>query len=126
MYFRQIVMGDDNRIFASSLGAVYEVFKDGSAEKILTLDYTPSWMWVKGNLLFIDNEWELDEAPIIYDLDKEEYITDEVLSDFVGENYKDRIYNGTDYGEMYLLPGDDGTVYVTERRGFTAMFLAGT
>ena len=125
MYFRQIVMGDDNRIFASSLGAIYEIFKDGSAEKILTLDYTPSWMWVKGNLLFIDNEWELDEAPIIYDLDKEEYITDEVLSDFVGENYKDRIYNGTDYGAMYLLPGDDGTVYVTGKKGIHRHVLGG-
>lgn len=125
MYFRQIVMGDDNRIFASSFGAVYEVFKDGSAEKILTLDFSPSWMWVKGNLLFIDNEWELDEAPVIYDLDKEEYVTDEVLSDFVGENYKDRIYNGTYYGGMYLLPGDDGTVYVTGKKGIHRHVLGG-
>ncbi len=125
MYFRQIVMGDDNRIFASSFGAVYEVFKDGSAEKILTLDFSPSWMWVKGNLLFIDNEWELDEAPVIYDLDKEEYVTDEVLTDFVGENYKDRFYNGTDYGAMYLLPGDDGTVYVTGKKGIHRHVLGG-
>lgn len=125
MYFRQIVMGDDNRIFASSFGAVYEVFRDGNAEKILTLDVNPSWMWVKGNLLFIDNEWELDEAPIIYDLDKEEYVADEALTDFVGENYKDRIYNGTDYGAMYLLPGDDGTVYITGKKGIHRHVIGG-
>lgn len=125
MYFRQIVMGDDNRIFASSFGAVYEVFRDGNAEKILTLDINPSWMWVKGNLLFIDNEWELDEAPIIYDLDKEEYVADEALTDFVGENYKDRIYNGTDYGAMYLLPGDDGTVYITGKKGIHRHVIGG-
>lgn len=125
MYFRQIVMGDDNRIFASSFGAVYEVFRDGNAEKILTLDVNPSWMWVKGNLLFIDNEWELDEAPIIYDLDKEEYVADEALTDFVGDNYKDRIYNGTDYGAMYLLPGDDGTVYITGKKGIHRHVIGG-
>lgn len=125
MYFRQIVMGDDNRIFASSFEAVYELFKDGSAEKILPVDFSPSWMWAKGNLLFIDNEWELDEAPVIYDLEKGEYVTDTVLADFVGENYKDRHYNGADYGAMYLLPGDDGTVYIAGKKGIHRHVLGG-
>ncbi len=67
-YFRQVVMGDDNRIFASALGSVWEVQRDGSAEKILSLEYTPEWFWVKDDLLFLDTDWDEIEAPAIYDM----------------------------------------------------------
>lgn len=124
-YIRQVTMGDDNRIYASTGGGIYEVQRDGSMEKILALDYSPSYMWTKGSLLFIDNEWQLDEAPVIYDLDKEEYVADEVLTDFVGENYKNRTYNGTEYGDMYLLPGNDGTVYIAGKKGIHRHVIGG-
>lgn len=125
LYIGQVVMGDDNRIFASTHGGIYEVQRDGSIEKILTLDFNPSWMWVKGNLIFIDNEWQLDDAPVIYDMETEEYVADTVLTDFVGETYKDRGFNATDYCDMYLLPGDDGTVYLAGKKGIHRHVIGG-
>ncbi len=125
LYIRQVVMADDNRIFASTHGAVYEMQRDGSMEKILTPDFNPSWMWVKDNLIFIDNEWQLDDAPVVYDMEKEEYVTDTVLTDFVGETYQDRGFNGTDYCDMYLLPGDDGTVYLAGKKGIHRHVIGG-
>lgn len=124
-YFRQVAMGDDNRIFASAGEGIYEVERDGSAKRILKLDVTPTWMWVKGDLLFIDNEWETDEAPLIYDMKAGEYIADEALTDFVSGSYSGRMYNGTDYGSMYLLPGDDDTVYVAGKQGMHRHVIGG-
>lgn len=116
-YFRQAVMGDDGSIYASTGRGVYEVQRDGSTEQILALDATPEWIWVKDNLLFVDNGWNMDDAPFIYDMDAKEHVVDEVLSDFVEENYQGRLYNGTDYGSMFLLPGEDGTIYVMGQEG---------
>lgn len=117
MFFRQAAIDDGGRIFASTYGSVYEVQKDGSCEKILSLDYNPSWIWVKDNLLFIDNDWEEETMPVIYDLEAQDFIEDEVLTEFVADNYDVRNMNGTDYCSMYLLPGEDGTVYITGKKG---------
>lgn len=124
-YFRQAVVSDDGRIYASTNGGVYEVGRDGSTEKVLPLDTTPSWIWVKDNLLLVDNEWNMDDAPLIYDMDAKEWVADEVLSDFVADSYSDRMYNGTDYGSMCLLPGEDGAVYVMGQKGIHRHVIGG-
>lgn len=123
--FRQVAMGDDNRIFASTSRGIYEVQRDGSAEKILAIDFAPSWIWVKGSMLFIDNEWELEDAPVIYDMATGEYIEDDVLAGFTADSYRDRGYNGTDYCDMYLLPCEDGTVYVAGKKGIHRHVIGG-
>lgn len=124
-YFRQAVMGDDNRIYASTERGVYEVQRDGSKEKILELETTPSWVWVKDDLMIIDNEWDMKDAPLIYDMGAGEYVTDEVLSDFVDDSYSGRMYNGTDYGSMYLLLGEDQAVYVMGQEGIHRHVIGG-
>lgn len=124
-YFRQAVMGDDNRIYASTERGVYEVQRDGSKEKILELETTPSWVWVKDDLMIIDNEWDMKDAPLIYDMGAGEYVTDEVLSDFVADSYSGRMYNGTDYGSMYLLLGEDQAVYVMGQEGIHRHVIGG-
>ena len=116
-YFRQAVMGDDSRIYASTGRGVYEVERDGSTKKIVELDTTPSWVWVKDDLMIIDNDWDMEDAPLVYDMAAGENVTDEVLSDFVADSYQSRMYNGTDYGTMYILPGEDRTVYVMGQEG---------
>lgn len=117
MHFEQVSFNTDNRIFASTYRGIYEIQRDGSAEKILTLDYNPQWIWVRDNLLIIDSDWNEADTPAVYDLDAKAFIPDEVLTEFVDSNYDDRHYNGTDYGTMFLLPGEDNTVYVVGKRG---------
>ena len=41
-------------------------------------------------------------------------IEDAVLTDFVSDSYGERYYNGSDYGTMCLLPGEEQTVYVRQ------------
>lgn len=116
-YFRQAVVREDGSIFASTNRGVHEVQRDGSSKAILSLDYNPSWIWVKDNLLFIDNDWGDETMPVVYDLEAEDFIEDEVLTDFVADNYDSRNMNGTDWCDMYLLPGEDGTVYIAGKKG---------
>ena len=123
-YVKQVVASDEGRIFVDTLSSIYEVHEDGSSEKVLTPEDT-DYIWVKGNRLFIDTGWETVEAPIIYDLDAGEYIEDSTIIEFVKENYANRNYNGADYGTMYLMPGDDGTLYVVGSKGIHRHVIGG-
>ncbi len=110
--------GGDGVLFVSTYRSVYKVQRDGSYEKVVGLDYNPQWIWVKDNLLYMDSGgWDELDLPLIYDMDAGAYIEDEALWEFVSENYKDRGYNGTDYADMYLLPGEDGAVYLAGKKG---------
>lgn len=115
---RSLYMTDDNRIFINTYGmSVYEVFKDGSSEKVLDALERPYWFWVKDNLLFIDNDYGSDGLPLVYDMEAGEYVEDNVLTDFVAGSYGNRYYNGHDYGTMVLLPGEEQTLYVIGNQG---------
>lgn len=116
-YVRQVVVNEDGRIFALTRASIFEVQQDGSSARILTPDIYVSWVWVKGSLLFMDNDIESVDSPMIYDVDTGEYIEDDVLVEFTSDNYADRLYNGTIFCTMYLLPGEDDTIYVAGSKG---------
>lgn len=117
MFFKQAAFKEDGTILASTYRGIYEVQRDGSCQRILPLDYNPQWMWIKDNLLVIDNDWGEQEMPMLYDLGAGTAFEDQVLTEFMAENYQSRGFNGTDYCDVYLLPGEDGTVYVTGSKG---------
>lgn len=115
-YIYQVVSSGDGRFFARTAAGIYQIFQDGTSEKLVAPEYS-SYIWVKDDLLYIDSDWEDVRTPMIYDLDKGDYVEDEVLQDFVAENYSGHHYNGTDYGDMMLMPAADGTVYVIGQKG---------
>lgn len=115
-YIVQIISTDDGRFFADTCDSIYEVYPDGSGEKVLTPE-SSDWIWVKDNLLFVDSQLGSDTSPLIYDMEAKEYVQDDVLKEFAKDNYADRSYNGTDYGTMQLLPGDAGEVYIAGSKG---------
>ena len=117
MYFKQVAFKEDGTILASTYRGVYEVQQDGSCEQILTIDYNPQWMWVRDNMLVVDNDWGEQEMPVLYDLGAGTAFEDQVLTEFMAENYQSRGFNGMDYCDVYLLPGEDGTVYVSGSKG---------
>ncbi len=116
---RSFFMTEDNRIFISTYGvSVYEVFKDGSSEKVLDASEPIYWFWVQDDLLIIDNDYGTGaDLPLLYDMEAGEYIEDSVLTDFVSGSYGDRYYNGNDYGTMIFLPGEEQTIYVLGEQG---------
>ena len=124
MYVSQVIASDEGRFFADTVNSIYEIHEDGNSEKILTPEDS-AWVWVKGNLMFIDSDWEAVEAPVIYDLDAKNYVEDSVLREFTDENYSSRNYNGSYSGTMHLMPGDDGTVYVIGSKGIHRHVIGG-
>lgn len=127
MQIRSIFMTEDSRIFINTYGvSVYEVFKDGSSEKVLDASDSPYWFWVKDNLLIADNDFGRGtDLPLIYDMEAGAYIEDSVLSDFVSGSYGERYYNGRDYGTMFLLPGEEQTIYVLGEQGIHRHVIGG-
>ena len=117
IYVRQVAAGEDGNFYANTFESIYEVHRDGSSEKILTPESNAQHIWVKDNLLFMDNGRQDGDMPVIYDMETGEYIEDEVLTDFVNANYTDRYYNGGYWGTMSLLPGEDETVCVVGAKG---------
>ena len=120
-YVRQVVTSDEGRIFAVTYAKVYEIYEDGSSEVAWESEYVSysSWIWVKDNLMFIDSDWDgnVFDRPLIYDPDAGEYVEDSVFKDFTQENYAGRRYNGRYSGSMFLMPGDDETIYVMGSKG---------
>lgn len=116
-YFKQVVFGDDSSIFAATDSSVYRVQRDGSYEKVLSLDFNPFWIWARDNLLYVDNNVEQENMPAIYDMDTKAFIEDEVLTKFVTDSYEGRGMNGTCSCDMFILPGEDKTVYIAGKKG---------
>ena len=125
LYVDQVVINEDGRIFARTFDSIFEVRHDGSSERILTSDIYAAWVWVKGDLMFIDSYLDAIEAPMIYDLDAKDYVEDSVLIEFMEENYANRSYNGSYSGTMHLMPGDDKTVYVIGPKGIHRHVIGG-
>ena len=124
---RYVRMTEDNRIFVITYGrGIYEVYKDGSGEKMLDAQERPYRLWKRENLLFIDNDYGNGaDLPLIYDMEAGEYIEDTGLTDFVSDNYGERYYNGSDYGSMCLLPDEEQTVYVIGEKGIHRHVIGG-
>ncbi|MDE7340707.1 MAG: extracellular solute-binding protein [Lachnospiraceae bacterium] len=124
---RYVKMTEDNRIFVITYGrGIYEVYKDSSSEKMLDAQERPYRLWKRENLLFMDNDHGNGaDLPLIYDMEAGEYIEDTELTDFVSDSYGERYYNGSDYGSMCLLPGEEQTVYVIGEKGIHRHVIGG-
>lgn len=125
MYLRNVWLSDTDRVFVTVMGStnIYEVKADGTLEKFLTTEGKPELMQIQGNLMLMDC---IVSAPLIYDLEKEEYIEDQVLADFVQQNYKNRNTNGSTYFELYLFWGEEGVLYLAGEGGLYRHVLGGS
>lgn len=124
-YIRQMTVNSEGRIIVRTRRRnVFEIQKDGSSELLFTLpDYTSAF-YMQGDRVFIDNVG-VSGMPMIYDTESETYMEDDVLVDFVSENYNDRDYDGADYCDMYLLPDGEESVYLLGNKGVHRHVLGG-
>ncbi len=67
-------------------GKIYEVHEDGSSELYLMIEGSPQAVQFQGKLMFIDG-YDL-KTPFLYDMEKEVYVEDEVLEEFVGDSMR--------------------------------------
>ena len=109
-------ISDSGRIFLTSYGEkIYEVKEDGSSELFLTTEGSPQLIQFMGDLMILDG-YDF-AAPLLYDMEKKEYVEDQALVDFVEENYPDRQFNGGSWYDLYLFPGEEGTIYLAGEKG---------
>lgn len=126
-YIRQIIMTSDNRIIVSesSSSNLYEVHKDGSSEPLLELQEYCSRYYMEGSLLIGDGQGRNGALPLLYDTDSGQLVEDEVLADFINENYIDRNYNGLNDCSMYILQEDDSVLYLIGKKGIHRHVIGG-
>ncbi len=117
------VSGEGRIIVGTASETLYEIHTDGSAEKYLTVEERPQWMKIQDGLLFMDSE--VGDMPVIYDMEAEAWVEDDVLQEFAAANYGDRYYNGYTFQNMYLLPGEEQTVYTIGGKGIHRHVIGG-
>lgn len=117
MYANRIWLSDQGRIFITTLGdVIYEVSEDGSSKPFLTLEGRPGQIQFGGNLMLIDG-YDF-KTPLLYDLEKEEYVEEEGLEEFVSSQYgEDRNFNGGSWYDLLYFFGEDGTLYFAGEKG---------
>lgn len=122
---RHIWISESGRVFVGTYEAVlYEISEDGTGEVYLTLEDSPQLIQFLGSRMLIDG-YSYDSI-VIYDMDAEEYMEDEVLSDFVQENYGDRDFGGGSWYTMYFFPGEEDVLYLAGKKGVHRHVIGGS
>lgn len=122
---RHIWISENGRVFVGTYEAdLYEISEDGTGEVYLTLEDSPQLIQFLGSRMLIDG-YSYDSI-VIYDMDAEEYMEDEVLSDFVQENYGDRNFGGGSWYTMYFFPGEEDVLYLAGKKGLHRHIIGGS
>lgn len=127
-YLYNSYITEDGRIFVTTMGSgnIYEVSEDGTGELYLTMesDFRPELVSFLDQLMILDGYG--CKGPLIYDMEQEEYIEDEVLEKFVEENYPDRFDREMGSCGMYFFPGEDGVLYLAGAKGLYRHVIGGS
>ncbi len=116
MYANRIWMTREGRAFVTTLGnIIYEVKEDGSSEEFLRVEGRPMLIQFRDNIMLIDG-YDF-EAPLLYDMEKKEYVEDGILSDFVKNNGGDRQFNGGSWYDIFYFFGEEGKLYLAGEKG---------
>ena len=123
----KIWISDSGRIFVSTYGTIaniYEIKEDGSSEIFLELESMAMLLQFQNQLMIIDG-YEYDGL-LIYDMEKEHYIEDDVLNDFIKENYPNRSNNGGSFYNLYFFMGEENILYMAGRKGLYRHVIGGS
>lgn len=125
IYMTNIWISDRNRVFVSVIGSgnIYEIKEDGSSEKFLTMDEKAHLIQFHGKYMIMDS-WRY-ESPQIYNLETKQFVEDDVLTEFMQENYKNRDYNGYTF-DVYFFPGEEDVLYFAGEKGLYRHVIGGT
>ena len=116
MYANRIWMSDTGRVFVTTLGdTIYEIKEDGSSKSYLTAEGRPMLLRFWKDLMVIDG-YDF-KTPLLYDMEKEEYVEDTALEEFVENQYGERGFNGGSWYDLNYFFGKDGTLYLVGKKG---------
>lgn len=126
MWVNSVSISDTGRIIVSTLGSnLYEAKPDGSCEKLLNIgDGSPALVRFHGDIMLLDG-WGYD-VPLLYDMEEKAYIEDQVLIDFVRENFAARDCSPGRSYDMFLVSGGDDAIYLAGQTGIYRHVLGGS
>lgn len=106
---------------ATGDGEVYEVNREtGESRLVMQIDVAPDVFYVWDHYLAAKSE---PDGIFLYDLDTREEIEDEVLSDFVAQNYKKQ--TGVFASTYTVFPAEDGGIYLAGAAGLHRHVIGG-
>ena len=123
----RILIADSGRIFVSTYGTIYNIYEikeDGSSEIFMELESMAILIQFQNQLMIIDDSG--NDGLLIYDMEKEQYIEDEVLNDFLEENYKNRTNNGGSFYDLYFFMGEENVLYLAGKKGLHRHVIGGS
>lgn len=114
---------DGERLFLSTgEGKVYEIDQEtGESRFLMQIDTMPDTFCVWEHYMAVKNE---SAGVFLYDLDTGEEIEDNVLSDFVAQNYQRD--NGIVNSTYTIFPAEDGGIYLAGTKGLHRHVIGGT
>lgn len=126
-YLDQVYIAESGRIFVTTRGTsnIYEVKEDGSSELFLMVEEGhPDLIQFQGNLMVMDGYGY--DGLMLYDMEKKEYIEDEILNDFLSENYKDRQNTVMDAYDLFFFFGEEDIIYLAGEKGLYRHVIGGS
>ncbi|MDE5598612.1 MAG: extracellular solute-binding protein, partial [Lachnospiraceae bacterium] len=126
-YLDDVYIAENGRIFVTTRGTsnIYEVKEDGSSELFLMVEEGhPEFIQFQGNLMVMDAYGY--DGLLLYDMEKKEYIEDEILDDFMSENYKDRQYGNMNSYDLFFFFGEEDIIYLAGEKGLYRHVIGGS
>lgn len=113
---------DGERLFLSTgEGKVYEIDQEtGESRFLMQIDTMPDAFCVWEHYMAVKNE---ADGVFLYDLDTGEEIEDDVLSDFVAQNYQQD--SGVVTSTYTIFPAEDGGIYLAGTKGLHRHVIGG-
>jgi len=113
-YIHKFSFTESGKLFGNAWSnTIYEInLNDGSTQKAVSLEERPVYFQVCGSLLLAVTY----EGAVLYDMEAGTFIEDEVLQDFIVDNYKGIKDYGNGYN-FYLFIGEEGVVYLASEKG---------
>lgn len=124
-YVSDIWVSPENRVFLKQLGAscLYELnLEDGSMNSYLTLEYLPDLVQFSGHVMIL---MTAHDGVTFYDMEEEKFVSDDVLQQFMEENYMGDYY-ADDSFTVYVVPGEEEVVYIAGKGGVYRHVIGGS
>lgn len=125
VYVNEIWFSETGELFALTLReGIYQAdMENGVLSKYLTVENGADLLQFQGNYLMMLN---YQSGILLYDRQKEEYVEDSVLSEFMRDNYQNDAYYTADTYSVYFFPGEKDVVYVAGEKGLYRHCLGGS
>lgn len=115
-YVCGIWFGPEGRLFAKVMGgsALYEVdTQSGEMRKYMALPNTPDLIQFQGDYMIL---LTAQDGITFYNMKEEKWVDDDVLADFMRQNYLDDYYCYETFS-VYMVPGEENVIYVAGKGG---------